>query len=202
MHNPSKNLSSADSYEAERLGLARRLHETLAQDLAAIGYRLDAVITEPLSDELRAEIREIRMDLTRVAQGFRDEIYQVRVHTREHVAEFIAKNLHQLNFSGDFSYPALHRDIDSKLNEVLIEIARNTSKHAKARNFYLRYELTENSLILEIGDDGIGIMQVRSNGFGLIGIDELLKQITDDYLCTSDEKGVHFKINIDRKHLE
>ncbi|MFM1968269.1 MAG: hypothetical protein RL590_1126, partial [Actinomycetota bacterium] len=31
------NFSSADSFEAERLGLARRLHETLAQDLAAIG---------------------------------------------------------------------------------------------------------------------------------------------------------------------
>ena len=202
MHSPTNNFSSADSFEAERLGLARRLHETLAQDLAVIGYRLDAVIAEPLRDDLRSEIREIRMDLMRVAQGFRDEIYQARLHTRKHVAEFIAQNLHQLKFSGDFNYPALHRDIDLKLNEVLIEIARNTSKHAKARNFYLRYELTENSLILEIGDDGIGMMQVHGNGFGFIGIDELLKQITSEYFCKSDEKGVHFQIIIDRKHLE
>ncbi|MBU3692391.1 MAG: hypothetical protein FGM47_02590 [Candidatus Nanopelagicaceae bacterium] len=202
MHSPISNFSSADSFEAERLGLARRLHETLAQDLAAIGYRLDAVIAEPLTPALRAEIREIRMDLMRVAQGFRDEIYQARLHTRQQVAEFIGQNLQHLNFSGDFNYPALHRDIDSKLNEVLIEIVRNTSKHAKASTFYLRYELTKDSLILEIGDDGIGMMQVQSKSFGLIAIDELLKQITTEYSCNSGNNGVHFRIVIDRKHLE
>jgi signal transduction histidine kinase len=196
------NFSSADSFEAERLGLARRLHETLAQDLAAIGYRLDAVIAEPLNIELRAEIREIRMEVMRVAQGFRDEIYQTRLHTRNEVAAFIAQNLHELRFSGDLNYPMLQRDIEAKLNEVLIEIARNTLKHSKARVFYLRYELTDHSLLLEVGDDGIGMVKLHGNGFGLIGIDELLKQFTDEYLCTSNESGTHFRIIIDRKHLE
>lgn len=202
MHSSTSNFGSANSFEAERLGLARRLHETLAQDLAAIGYRLDALIAEPLNIELRTEIREIRMEVMRVAQGFRDEIYQTRLHSRKDVSEFIAQNLHELSFSGDFNYPALNRDVDSKLNEVLIEIARNTSKHATARNFYLRYELTEDSLFLTVGDDGIGMMPLHRNGFGLIAIDELLKQITTAYSCSSDEKGVYFQIIIDRKHLE
>jgi signal transduction histidine kinase len=196
------NFSSADSFEAERLGLARRLHETLAQDLAAIGYRLDAVIAEPLNTELRAEIREIRMEVMRVAQGFRDEIYQTRLHTRNEVAAFIAQNLHELRFSGDLNYPTLQRDVEAKLNEVLIEIARNTLKHSRATHFYLRYQVTDQSLILEVGDDGIGMLKLQGKGFGLIGIDELLKQFTDEYLCTSNETGTHFRITIDRKHLE
>ena len=120
MHSPTSNFSSADSFEAERLALARRLHETLAQDLAAIGYQLDALIARPLDDELRCEIREIRMEVMRVAQGFRDEIYQARLHTRKHLAEFFAQNLHQLSFIGDFNYPARHNETESKLNEVLI----------------------------------------------------------------------------------
>jgi len=196
------NFSSADSFEAERLSLSRRVHETLAQDLAAIGYRLDAVIAEPLNIELRAEIREIRMEVMRVAQGFRDEIYQTRLHTRHDVAAFIAQNLPKLRFSGDLIYPTLQREIEAKLNEVLIEIARNTLKHSKARVFYLSYELTEHSLVLEVGDDGIGMVKLLGNGFGLIGIDELLKQFTDEYICTSNETGTHFRIIIDRKHLE
>jgi signal transduction histidine kinase len=196
------NFSSADSFEAERLGLARRLHETLAQDLAAIGYRLDAVIAEPLNIELRAEIREIRMEVMRVTQGFRDEIYQTRLHTRHDVAAFIAQNLRELSFSGDLNYPTLQRDIEAKLNEVLIEIARNTLKHSRARVFYLRYELTDHSLVLEVGDDGIGMVNLHGNGFGLVGIDEVLKLFTDEYLCTSDDKGTNFRIIIDRKHLE
>jgi signal transduction histidine kinase len=196
------NFSSADSFEAERLGLARRLHETLAQDLAAIGYRLDAVIAEPLNIELRAEIREIRMEVMRVAQGFRDEIYQTRLHTRNEVAAFIAQNLHKLRFSGDLNYPTLQRDVEAKLNEVLIEIARNTLKHSRATHFYLRYQVTDRSLILEVGDDGIGMLKLQGKGFGLIGVDELLKQFTDEYLCTSNETGTHFRITIDRKHLE
>jgi signal transduction histidine kinase len=196
------NFSSADSFEAERLGLARRLHETLAQDLAAIGYRLDAVIAEPINIELRAEIREIRMEVMRVAQGFRDEIYQTRLHTRNDVAAFIAQNLHELRFTGDFNYPVLHKNVEAKLNEVLIEIARNTLKHSRATRFYLRHEITDRFLILEVGDDGIGMVKLQSNGFGLIGIDELLKQFTAEYLCTANETGTHFRIIIDRKHLE
>mgnify|MGYP000623817497 CR=1 FL=1 len=198
----TENFSSAEPFEAERICLARRLHETLAQDLAAIGYRLDAVISEPVNDELRAELREIRLFVMQVAQNFRDEIYQARLHTRKHLAEFFAQNLHQLSFIGDFNYPALHNETESKLNEVLIEIARNTIKHSKATQLYLRYELTERALIFEVGDNGIGILNLRSNGFGLLAIDELLKQIADDYLCTSDENGTHFRITIDRKHLE
>ncbi|MFM1967617.1 MAG: hypothetical protein RL590_474, partial [Actinomycetota bacterium] len=164
--------------------------------------RLDAVIAEPLNIELRAEIREIRMEVMRVAQGFRDEIYQTRLHTRHDVAAFIAQNLRELSFSGDLNYPTPQRDIEAKLNEVLIEIARNTLKHSRARVFYLRYELTDHSLVLEVGDDGIGMVNLHGNGFGLVGIDELLKQFTNDYLCTSDDKGTNFRIIIDRKHLE
>ncbi len=198
----TENFSSAEPFEAERIGLARRLHETLAQDLAAIGYRLDAVISEPVNDELRAELREIRLFVMQVAQNFRDEIYQVRLHRRDELVGLVSQHLKDLSFSGDFNYPRLQRDIEAKLTEALIEIVRNTIKHSKATQIYLRYQLSEQSLILEIGDDGVGSLKVRRDGFGLLAIDELLRQITNDYHCASDEKGTHFRITIDRKYLE
>lgn len=203
MHSPAKdNFSSASSFEAERLGLARRLHETLAQDLASIGYRLDAVIADTISAELRAEIREIRLSVMQVAQSFRDEIYQTRMHTRSELIAFISQHLEDAKFAGDFEYPNLRRDVESRLNEALMEIVRNSIKHAKATRVYLRHQLNEQALIIEIGDDGIGNVAIRKDGFGLFSIDELLKQITSEYHCTSDEKGTHFQISIDRKYLE
>jgi signal transduction histidine kinase len=114
----------------------------------------------------------------------------------------VSQHLKDLSFSGDFNYPRLQRDIEAKLTEALIEIVRNTIKHSKATQIYLRYQLSEQSLILEIGDDGVGSLKVRRDGFGLLAIDELLRQITNDYHCASDEKGTHFRITIDRKYLE
>ena len=192
------SLSQADPFN--RLSLARRLHETLAQDLAVIGYDLDALIgEEALDPSHRAQLRSIRLRIMGVTQRFRDEIYRTRQKSRSDVDREIRSMLSSLKIDIDMSYPELSEESESLLNEVLLEIARNTMKHSSATAFYLKYELTTSGFILLIGDDGVGDVNLKNKAntkenFGLRGIDELLKIIADEYVCSSDRTGTQFQI--------
>ena len=184
----------------DRLSLARRLHETLAQNLAVIGYDLDALIgDETLNPSQRADLRSIRLQVMEVTKSFRDEIYRTRTLNRSEVASEIKSILSEITTIIDMSYPALSDESENLLNEVIIEIARNTRKHSSANSFYIKFELTDSGFLLLLGDDGSGAINFKKSAtdhesFGLRGIDELLKVIASDYQCRSDKSGTHFRI--------
>jgi signal transduction histidine kinase len=67
------------SPNSERTRLARELHDGLAQELAAFGYRLDAVIGDDnLGSNNRSTLRELRLSLSTIINQVRDEIYELR----------------------------------------------------------------------------------------------------------------------------
>jgi len=179
----------------DRLGLARRLHETLAQSLAVIGYDLDALIGDSdLSSSHRSALRSIRLQVMNMTKNFRDEIYRTRRFSREELEAEIRAILGSIHADLSLTYPRLTEERENLLNEALIEIARNTRKHSSAQSFYLKYELMETGFLILIGDDGVGEMLFKSDNFGLRSIDEVLKIISRNYQCTSDEEGTHFRI--------
>jgi signal transduction histidine kinase len=190
-----KESQTRQSEPFDRLGLARRLHETLAQSLAIIGYDLDALIgDEELSPSHRAELRSIRMKVMSATKSFRDEIYRTRRFTREDLKSEIRALLSNIDTDINLAYPHLTEERENLLNQVLLELARNTDKHSSARSFYVKYQLTPSGFILFVGDDGNGEVQLKERSFGLRGIDEVLKVISQDYQCKADETGTHFRI--------
>ena len=60
---------------SEKLRIAHDLHDGVVQDLAALGYAIDSVIGNPcLTPELRSELREIRLESSRITAAFRNEV--------------------------------------------------------------------------------------------------------------------------------
>lgn len=53
-----------------------------------------------------------------------------------------------------------------------------------------------------MGDDGNGEVQLKTRNFGLRGIDEVLKLISQDYQCKADETGTHFQITFNLENLD
>jgi len=187
----------------DRLGLARRLHETLAQSLAVIGYDLDALIgDDELSPSHRAELRSIRLNVMSATQSFRDEIYRTRRFKREDLENEIQALLSNIDTEVNLTYPQLTEERENLLNQTLIEIVRNTHKHSSARSFYVKYQLTPSGFLLFVGDDGNGEVQLKTRNFGLRGIDEVLKLISQDYQCKADETGTHFRITFNLENLD
>lgn len=194
------NLAASERYRADRLGLARRLHETLAQELAAIGYQLDAVISEDsLTPDIKADLRSIRMQVMETARNFRSEIYKIRKTDRIMLHAQLVETLAGCRVEIDLNFPLLKEIEEELLIEAIIEMARNTAKHAQATTFYLHHSTTEEGVLLEVGDDGNGEISVKPGSFGLAAIDEVLHQISPNYCCSADGTGTHFKIPINRR---
>ena len=180
-----------------RLDLARRLHETLAQDLAVIGYKLDEIIGESdLDKDHRLALRRIRFALIETTKSFRDQIYQLRLTSREQLVKQVLEILGEIELKADFTYPEFDQLVEEGLSQVILEIARNTARHSKATHFYLSFKQRDESIEFEIGDNGIGGVKPKDFRFGLASIDELLTQISSSYSSFSTSSGSSFKFQI------
>ena len=180
-----------------RLDLARRLHETLAQDLAVIGYKLDEIIGEAdLDKKHRIALRKIRFALSETTKSFRDQIYRLRLTSREQLMRQVVEILGEINLQADFTYPEFNQVVEEGLSQVILELARNTARHSKATHFYLSFKQMEESIEFDIGDNGIGGVKPKDFRFGLASIDELLTQISSSYSSFSTSSGSSFKFQI------
>jgi signal transduction histidine kinase len=180
-----------------RLDLARRLHETLAQDLAVIGYKLDEIIGEAdLDKKHRIALRKIRFALSETTKSFRDQIYRLRLTSREQLMRQVVEILGEINLEADFTYPEFNQVVEEGLSQVILELARNTARHSKATHFYLSFKQMEESIEFDIGDNGIGGVKPKDFRFGLASIDELLTQISSSYSSFSTSSGSSFKFQI------
>ncbi len=180
-----------------RLDLARRLHETLAQDLAVIGYQLDEIIAEAnLAKNHRLALRRIRFALIETTKSFRDQIYRLRLTSREQLVKQVLEILGEIELKADFTYPEFDQLVEEGLSQVILEIARNTARHSKATYFYLSFKQIEESIEFDIGDNGIGGVKPKDFRYGLASIDELLIQISTSYSSSSTSDGSSFKFQI------
>ncbi len=180
-----------------RLDLARRLHETLAQDLAVIGYQLDEIIGDAnLGKKHRIALRKIRFSISQTTKSFRDQIYQLKLTSREQLVKQVVEILGEIELKADFTYPEFDQLVEEGLSQVILELARNTSRHSKATCFYLNFKEDEESIEFEVGDDGIGGVKPKDFRFGLASIDELLIQISSSYSSASTADGSGFKFQI------
>ena len=159
---------------AERFRIARELHDGIAQDLAAIGYSLDAEIgrsdTHP---ESRAALRQLREELTTLNARMREEIFRLRQSEPVNPQENLVNELQLMPL--DFRIDG-ELQPDSKgeaIGKCLLELARNAFHHGEAT------ELAIDILSHQISFHSNGhTSTVKTQaGFGLQGVVERLDEI-------------------------
>jgi signal transduction histidine kinase len=158
-----------------RINLARDLHDSLAQDLVAIGYKLDLLIAD-LPFNYRAKVREIR-DLVTTATGqVRKELFALRATAEDQLDKINSSAMPlALDIQGDLS------TLDSKRLRIVNELVRNAASHSKGR--IIRLEITGDSLI--VSDDGVG----------LFGVSELADQLGARLEISSSKEGTKVEIH-------
>jgi PAS domain S-box-containing protein len=153
--------------QAERHRLARELHDSISQSLyaiqlgarmardrldqdpAAAGQPMDYVmrLAEASQAEMRALIFELRpesLETEGLVAALNRRIEAVRA--RHGIAA-------QLTASAE---PELPIEVKQALQGIAQEALWNTVKHARARRLEVRLEAHEDSVVLEIADDGVG----------------------------------------------
>ena len=175
--------------DAERVSIARDLHDGVVQDLAGSSYSI-STLARDLASGSEAE-RQVADDLEEVSRSLRTsmrslrsllvEIYPPDLHVaglsaalHDLVAPLVAAGVcTDVDVTGDEGCPEASVAL---VWRVAQEAVRNVSRHAEASRVSLTVRREDDLLVLEVVDDGRGFDPDARNpdgGFGLRGLQSL-----------------------------
>jgi two-component system NarL family sensor kinase len=196
----------------ERNRLAREIHDTLAQGLAAITLQLETADLLATSRPERAHeaiLRALALARENLEEARRSVIDLRAAPLQDRtlpealaalVQETAAKDIdieYRSIPSSDF--PVLPPRLEAGVYRIAQEALSNVYKHARAQHISLTLSIEEDELCLYVQDDGCGfnpdeVTQFSSSGglngghFGLTGMSERVK-LLGGTLCISSEPG-------------
>ena len=192
----------------ERNRLAREIHDTLAQGLAAIALQLETADALVESRPQRAEeairralslahsnLEEARrsvMDLRAAPLQDRTLPEALAILARQGCDESSATV--QYSYSPPTDFPALPARLEAGMYRIAQEALANACKHARAQQIQLKLTLDDQSLSLLVQDDGRGFdpdevtVGVRGGHFGLASMNERVK-LLGGTICIESEPG-------------
>src|SRR5437868_1238558 len=173
---------AADAARAEeRATLAREMHDTVAQDLAAITLQLESIRRKDDAPQPRVDIA---LDLARTAlrrvrssvEGLREDplagqslVAALAGYARRFTSETGVQVLLELR-----NEPlALSTERESEVFRIAAEALNNIRRHANARRVAVRLRAQDGAAVLTIEDDGRGFDPLKpSREFGITGMKE------------------------------
>lgn len=192
----------------ERNRLAREIHDTLAQGLAAITLQLetaDALVgsrPERAHEAIRRALSLARSNL----EEARSSVMNLRAaplqnHTLpEALAALVQQSRHntavdvQFSYSPETGFPALPPRLEEGIYRIAQEALANARNHANAEHIYVILTIDDQDLHLVVQDDGRGfdpdkVTDIASEGhFGLTGMSERARLLGGS-ICISSEPG-------------
>jgi PAS domain S-box-containing protein len=195
----------------ERRRIAQMLHETTAQDLAALKMllaRLSRTVGSTLADVDRSSLTESIELAERSMTGIRtlsyllyppflDETGLVSA-LRWYAEGFSARSGVAVELDLPSSYERLEQDVETALFRVVQEALINVHRHANSPHATIRLRCTEDRLTLEVEDRGRGmpaelLQQLPAGGgalgVGVAGMRERLQQLGGTLDIESGEQG-------------
>jgi signal transduction histidine kinase len=194
----------------ERRRIAQMLHETTAQDLAALKMHLARLNRRAshLSDTDRAALREsiglaeqsmteIRTVSYLLHPPFLDEAGLLSA-LRWYASGFAERSGIEVDLDLPESFERLPRDTETALFRIVQESLTNIHRHAGSETARIRLTRDADTLVLEIEDRGQGIPEVAlervmsgggAAGVGIAGMSERIKQLDGRLEITSSDHG-------------
>jgi len=207
--------------EEERILLAREIHDELGQSLIAIKIDLgmmkqktlkviknkDAENILTIFDNLFSLVDNTIKTTKKIMTDLRPEVlYLVGFSEAVKIQVNKFQERHRINCYYDCLVTNLELNMQKSvaLFRILQESLTNVAKHANATSVTILLFIENDKLILEIGDNGVGMdlsKRHKHDSFGLIGMKERMF-ILDGELKISSQPGKGTKIRIEMPFIE
>jgi signal transduction histidine kinase len=174
----------------ERERFARDLHDGIIQSIYAVGLSLDHAKANiaPDNEAALSQIDASLKNLANVINDIRNYIFDLRPHALKHKGlyarlEGLIKEL-KVN-----SLLPVRTEIDADINLYLTELQAshvfhiahealsNVARHAQARQIYLGLTKKDDSIFLQVEDDGIGFDPPTTIEYGHHGLANIQKRV-------------------------
>jgi signal transduction histidine kinase len=204
------------SQEEERKRIAREFHDTIMQDLSAALIKIDVcrMYPESISEEKMAYIRGI-------IEKTIDEVHSIIKNLRPTILDDLgfdaavrwlldkhleSKGIHcHVNIYSAINDIEFEPLVEIELFRVIQEAIVNIARHSMAENVFVMLALKENTLIIDIEDDGCGFdtQHVRdtahdtARGLGLLGMEERTAFFNGSLsVCSSPGEGTRVSLKV------
>ena len=201
----------------ERNRLAREIHDTLAQGLAAIALQLetaDAVLEAHTSPERARQAVQQALALARAnLEEARRSVLDLRAAPLEGrtlatalaalAAEWSAKWKLIVAFEAIGANHPLPVRVEASLYRIAQEALTNAVRHASARRVMLQLATSPDQVQLLVEDDGAGFdpAQIPRGRYGLIGVNERVKLLGGSLqLQSSPGAGTRLEVTVPLEH--
>ena len=193
----TQSLLAENTRIAERVRIARELHDLVGHHLTALTLNLE-VVTHLVDGKVLEHVQQAHSLAKLLLADVREVVSDMR---RDDMVN-LADALHTL--IGGVPKPQIHLDLPSEevmteperalvLLRCVQEMITNSVRHAQARNLWIRLSMTRDGFAMSARDDGIGADKVAV-GNGLLGMAERLKQLGGK-LEIESEPGAGFALH-------
>ena len=170
------NRRALAAQEAERLRVARHLHDAVGQVLTGVLLQLDALggagatDQRALVDETKNAVRSAIEEVRRIAQELRPQLLEhlgLVSALIELSQTFAAQSGLDVDRHFEANLPELSPEAELAIYRVMQESLTNVARHADASRVALTLEPGAGSVVLRVVDDGVGLDRaLPQNGAG------------------------------------
>jgi signal transduction histidine kinase len=207
-----------ESRERERLRLAQEIHDVPIQDLYGLMYQLED-LREIVTDSNGVEIlEEFNSTIHRIVNNLRSMCGELRPPSLSPFGLEVAIRDHVEKLRG--VHPDLQIDLDLMRDQqnladsvrlclfrIYQEAITNVIRHAGATEAHIRFHWDDETVILEVEDNGIGfelperwVDLVRQERFGLVGIAERVESVKGKLeILSTPDLGTSVRVSVPRR---
>lgn len=200
--------------EDERKRIARDLHDDTSQSITALIYSLEAAEGKCASPETRTGLTSMRQLATQTLEGIHKLIFDLRPSLLDHLGFFVAlrwyaeSRLQPAGIRAHFHEQGTDRrlppHLETSLFRVTQEAINNIARHAGARNVSFRVVRDDQTVTIDILDDGIGFDPAevsrsvdQTRGLGLVGMEERVELLAGSITFDSEPgRGTRVTISV------
>ncbi len=160
-----------------RRRLSREMHDGVAQDVAALGYVVDALAAQPATPAQAEQLGLLRRRISSIVAEVRQSVLVLRTsaggsESLGGAIAALARNLSEtshlpIEVTLDEEGARLRPDVEAELLRIAQEAMNNAVKHARASTIAVHCEVRAPDARITVTDDGRGLGRARNDSHGL-----------------------------------